>query len=62
MNEKGVSISPNIKPGILTVHPLYKDFEENNAFILSPDKKKTHIDRWWGGDGSFIDFTSKSGR
>ena len=62
MNEKGVSVSPNIKPGILTIHPLFKDFEENKALIMTADKKKVYFDQWWGGDCAFIDFTSKSGR
>ena len=34
MMEKGVSVSPNIKPGILTCHPLYEDFKESKAFIM----------------------------
>ncbi|MGL4676392.1 MAG: TIM-barrel domain-containing protein [Brevinema sp.] len=60
MNDRGVMCSPNIKPGILLTHPNYKDFIE--GFILNQDKASPYIDKWWGGDGSFVDFTSQVGR
>ena len=62
MNKRGVSVSPNVKPGLLTIHPLYEDFQKNSAFILDSEKEKPYVDRWWGGNGSFVDFTNPKGR
>ena len=62
MNKRGVSVSPNIKPGILTSHPLYEQFKKKNAFILDSEGKNVYIDNWWGGEASFIDFTNPEGR
>jgi alpha-glucosidase len=61
MENYGVPVSPNIKPGILTSHPYYTEFEESNALIKSRGGS-SYTDYWWGGIGSFIDFSSKSGR
>lgn len=62
MNKRGVMCSPNIKPGILLTHPNYKDWDNVKGFILNEDKNGPYVDKWWGGDGSFVDFTSKEGR
>ncbi|MDR2860476.1 MAG: DUF4968 domain-containing protein [Elusimicrobiota bacterium] len=62
MNERGVMCSPNIKPGILLTHPLYDTWKTVQGFILDSQKKAPYIDAWWGGDGSFVDFTSPQGR
>lgn len=63
MNERGVSVTPNIKPGILMSHPYYNEMMKNGAFIGCADNaSKPCVDSWWGGRGSFIDFTSPRGR
>ena len=62
MNDRGVTVSPNIKPGILTTNPVYKIFDESRGFIKNPDKKGSYVDSWWGGPGSFVDFTNPKGR
>lgn len=62
MTDFGVSVSPNIKPGMLLTHPLYEEFVRCNAFVKDPDNKGVYVDQWWGGDGSFVDFTAKKGR
>lgn len=62
MNEMGINVIPNLKPGILKHHPYIKDFEKADAFIKAPDGKSDYYGRWWGGTGRFVDFTSPSGR
>lgn len=39
MNEMGLNVIPNLKPGILAKHPYKKEFEENEVFIKNPDGK-----------------------
>lgn len=62
MNELGINVIPNLKPGILPNHPYKEEFEKNDAFVKSPDGKEDYVGRWWGGAGRFIDFTNPSGR
>lgn len=62
MDEKGIVVSPNVKPGILTLHPDYKKFKDNNMFLYDPYKKEEYIGNWWGGYGAFIDFTNEKTR
>ncbi|PJI09191.1 MULTISPECIES: TIM-barrel domain-containing protein [Clostridium] len=62
MKEKGASLVPNIKPGMLKSHPLYKEFDESDAYIKDETGKKSEQERYWGGHASFVDFTSPKGR
>lgn len=62
MKEKGMALSPNVKPGMLLTHFLYKDFADNSAYIMDNSGEKPHIDRYWGGKASFVDFTNPKGR
>ncbi|MBP2630566.1 MAG: Alpha-glucosidase [Firmicutes bacterium] len=62
MRQKGAALVPNIKPGMLTTHPLYKEFDANGAYIKDEDNKKSQTDRYWGGQASFVDFTNPTGR
>jgi alpha-glucosidase len=61
MNEMGLNVIPNLKPGILAKHPYKKEFEENDMFIKNPDGKGDYYGRWWGGTGRFVYFTKPSG-
>lgn len=62
MKEKGIELSPNVKPGMLQSHFLYNEFVENGAYIMDRDGKNPQVDRYWGGKASFVDFTNKKGR
>lgn len=62
MNELGAPVSPNIKPGILLTHPYYDDFAKAGGFVRDAKEDKPYVDRWWGGPGSFVDFTNPKGR
>lgn len=62
MNERGINVIPNLKPGILKRHPYIDLFEKNDVFIKNPDGNGAYYGRWWGGKGRFFDFTGKTGR
>jgi alpha-glucosidase len=62
MSERGISVSPNIKPGVLTSHPYWKLFTEADAFVKDPENNEAMLGRWWGGEGAFFDFTNPKGR
>ncbi|GIP12617.1 MAG: glycoside hydrolase family 31 protein [Paenibacillus macerans] len=62
VKEKGACLAPNVKPGMLTSHPLYKEFAAAGAYIKDEKEEKSQIDRYWGGPASFVDFTNPKGR
>lgn len=62
MKERGITVSPNIKPGMLLSHPYKKDMEAKNMFVLSSTEDTPAVGLWWGGMGNYIDYTSPSVR
>ncbi len=62
MKERGITISPNIKPGMLLSHPYKKDMEAKNMFVLNSTEDTPAVGLWWGGMGNYIDFTNPSVR
>lgn len=72
MDKLGVVVSPNVKPGILTVHPKLEEFKEHQIFVTDSkpaqssfyEKNSTEpcIGTWWGGPGHFVDYTKSSTR
>lgn len=62
MRSKGAALAPNIKPGMLLTHPLYKEFDEAGAYIKNAQGDESETDRYWGGQASFVDFTNPKGR
>lgn len=62
MNQRGVNVIPNLKPGVLSHHPYAGFYEEHQAFVKDAAGKEDAYGTWWGGKGRFIDFTSPKGR
>ncbi|MER5388033.1 TIM-barrel domain-containing protein [Saccharopolyspora sp. NPDC002686] len=68
MAERGITVSPNVKPGVLDVHPRLGEFDSAGVFVKrSADAAATAGDgpaagAWWGGPGRFVDFTKPAAR
>lgn len=61
MDAAGAPITPNIKPAMLTTNPLYAAFRDMGCFIHNPDGTP-YLARFWGGTGSFVDFSNPRAR
>ena len=62
LTERGLLVSPNIKPAMLTDHPLYEAFAQAGAFLMDKRTGKPYLTRYWGGTASYIDMLSPAGR
>lgn len=62
MTERGIAVSPNVKPGILLVHPKLEEMKAKGMFVKASDSDEPGIGTWWGGKGMFVDFTNPSTR
>ena len=62
MEKRGVTVSPNVKPGILLIHPKLDETKAKGMFIKASDSDEPGIGTWWGGKGVFADFTNPSTR
>lgn len=66
MTARGIVVSPNIKPGMLLVHPLLQDMKDKGMFLHCSDDNPTEdgwaVGTWWGGPGLFVDFTKEDVR
>ena len=62
MKKRGIVVSPNIKPGMLLVHPLLHEMEEKGMFVKDSREDKPGVGTWWGGKGYFVDFTREENR
>jgi len=54
---RGMDLIANIKPVFLSDHPLYASIAENGWFLKNPDGTPA-LAPFWGGLGSFLDFTN----
>ncbi len=62
MERRGVGVSPNVKPGLLLVHPLLDAMKQQDIFVKKSDGTGFAEGTWWGGKGLFADFTSANTR
>ena len=53
----GIHFLPNIKPAFLTSHPLYGYIKEKGWFLHYKDGSP-YVFPFWGGMGSYLDFTN----
>ncbi|HWP67842.1 MAG TPA: TIM-barrel domain-containing protein, partial [Rectinemataceae bacterium] len=60
LRQRGYRVCCNVKPGILSTHPWYKDLAERGVFI--PDAEgRPLISYYWGNSASFVDFSREEG-
>ena len=57
-HSKGVRLCANIKPALLTDHPLYEELDKKKLFLRSRDGKTTELSQFWDDLGSYVDFTN----
>ena len=62
MKIRGVTVTPNVKPGILLIHPMLEEMKKKNMFVKSSTSEEPGVGTWWGGQGVFVDFTKESAR
>lgn len=62
MTERGICVSPNVKPGILLLHPKKEEMQAKGMFVKASDSDEPGIGTWWGGKGVFVDYTSQQTR
>ena len=58
IKKKGIHLTANIKPALLTTHPFYKAAVKENIFICDEDDNPIII-QFWDETASLIDFTKK---
>jgi Alpha-glucosidases, family 31 of glycosyl hydrolases len=58
---QSVHVSANVKPALLTTHPRYAEVEAMGGFVRGPEGK-SFVAPFWGGVGSFLDFTHPAAR
>lgn len=54
----GIKVLANIKPALLTTHPRYAELAAAGAFVLRSDADEPYVNRFWDGEGSYLDFTN----
>ena len=55
--EHGIEFLPNVKPCLLTDHPLYEKLAKLGYFLQNPDGTPAKFP-FWSGEGSYLDFTN----
>lgn len=62
MKSQGIVVSPNVKPGMLLVHPLLDEMKKKDMFVLNSTENEPAVGTWWGGPGIFVDYTKEENR
>lgn len=62
MRDRGITVTPNVKPGILLIHPMLEEMKTKGMFVRASDSDEPGTGTWWGGKGVFVDFTSQKTR
>lgn len=62
MTERGITTSPNVKPGILLVHPMVHQMKDEGIFIKDSAGHADVVGTWWGGKAHFVDYTNARAR
>lgn len=62
MDELGIVVSPNVKPGVLCVHPMMSEMIGRQIFVKNEHDEQPAVGTWWGGKGYFADFTKQATR
>ncbi len=57
MGKRGIHLLPNVKPAFLTTHPFYEYIKKNGWFLHYEDGSP-YVFPFWGGEGSYLDFTN----
>ena len=62
MGDRGITVTPNVKPGMLLIHPMLEEMKEKDMFVKASKSDEPGIGTWWGGKGIFVDYTKQSTR
>ena len=62
MADRGITVTPNVKPGILLIHPMLEEMKAKGMFIKSSTNDEPGVGTWWGGKGVFVDYTNPKTR
>ncbi len=62
MKKRGITVTPNVKPGILLIHPMLEEMKKKGMFVKASDSEEPGVGTWWGGKGVFADFTNPKTR
>lgn len=62
MADRGITVTPNVKPGMLLIHPMLEDMKAKNMFVKASDSDEPGVGTWWGGKGVFVDYTNAETR
>lgn len=63
MNIRGAQVVPNVKPGVLLIHPKFPEWSKRGVFAEDSEMPgKPAEGYWWGGTGAFWDFTNPEAR
>ncbi len=62
MKKRGVTVTPNVKPGILLIHPMLEEMKAKDMLVKASGSDDPGVGSWWGGKGVFVDYTKASAR